>query len=107
MNTERQRHAEAAILAFQKRFMAKQEKGQNEHGGDIWRKPVLEHMAEEILDQWAYYFVLAEHLKQIKQISRGALDYRGDSGEVRYQALAKIFNIVTYGNPEGDLTQGG
>lgn len=94
---------------FSDAYIEKYKKGQAEHGGQFWRKPTLNFMAEEIMDMWAYYHVHQEHVQQIKKLAFDGIAIAvGDSellvplGDNKQKdALLKIYNILEYGNEEG------
>lgn len=76
--------------------------GQREHGGNLWRKPVLDFMGEEVLDMVVYYDVLRRQNDLLKQLCREGMAGSSDS----YQALQSIYNVLTVGNPEGVKEEG-
>ncbi len=101
MNAERQRWNGHTAEDFRKRYLRKQEKGQMEHGGELPRKPCLEQLGDEIVDQWAYYSVLVEHVKEVRRIAWANMQDESLEGTASW-GYEKIYNILTYGNPEGE-----
>ena len=79
--------------------------GQKEHGGCLWRKPMVNHMIEEIIDLSVY---MGTHRVQMLQV--GALLYEAleDMGKLSgytvpgRDAVQKAFNILVVGNEEGE-----
>lgn len=61
MNTDNAAHRDRIIARFSTEFSAKYERGQAEHGGNMWEKPgMLSHAIEEVLDLAAYLYTLDE-----------------------------------------------
>ncbi len=61
MTTEQEAHLDEIKYAFVKAVDAKYRKGQEEHGGNLWKKPgVLEMLMEECVDFWVYAYVLKQ-----------------------------------------------
>lgn len=64
MTPEQIAHRDRILSKFNAQFSAKYEKGQAEHGGNMWTKPgMLEHAIEEVLDHVAYLYTLQEQLQ--------------------------------------------
>jgi hypothetical protein len=65
MSPEQEQHLKLIIGTFSKSMDAKYRKGQQEHGGDLWRKKGLIDMAiEEALDQVCYLVTLKRQLEE-------------------------------------------
>ena len=63
-------HEEEIADWFAKAMSKKYRAGQTEHGGALWRKPMVNHMIEEIIDLSVY---MGTHRVQMLQV--GALLY--------------------------------
>lgn len=76
----------------------KYERGQREHGGDLFRKSVLPHLVEEVVDLVVYVAVLQEQITKIEMLCElGSVAYEGD----KQAFLTAICNLITKGNMEG------
>lgn len=65
MTEEQQQHIDNIIAQFTKLATDKYERGQREHGGDLWRKKhVLDFAIEEAIDQVIYLLTLKTQLAQ-------------------------------------------
>lgn len=93
-----EQHIEAIIEAWAGCIRRKYLRGQEEHGGRLWRKPCLDRLLEEIDDLVVYASVLQDHLLAIEGIARAAVHYEIDPRE----ACEVIVNIIERGNPEGN-----
>lgn len=63
MTHENAAHRDRIIARFSREFAAKYDKGQKEHGGNMWEKPgMLAHAIEEMLDLAAYLYTLDEQI---------------------------------------------
>ena len=71
--------------------------GQDEHGGKLWRKPVLDFMGEEVTDMNVYFHVLKYQNHKMKLIAQEGLQGACDPAV----ALQKVFNVLTIGNEDG------
>lgn len=58
LTSEQQRHIEGIILRFAERAYAKYARGQREHGGDLWRRPVVQEILDESVDLIIYAYTL-------------------------------------------------
>ena len=74
--------------------------GQLEHGGDLNRKPVLEHLAEEATDMLIYTIVFSDQIQQaIKCLEAAKETDRG------WRLVESALNILKHGNPEGEAEE--
>lgn len=89
--------SETLTSEIKKKYMA----GQEEHGGKLWRKPVLGFAWEEVLDLPVYLHVLKQQHDEMKAIALA-----GAQGENSQAACAEIYNILTIGNAEGAREEG-
>lgn len=86
MTEDQEAHLAQIINKFIRRVIAKYSAGQKEHGGNLFDKPNLPMLLEEVLDQVVYGFTLEEQIKKAM----------GECG-----GPTKTFNILKYGNPDG------
>lgn len=103
-------HARRVCIDTTNAVIKKYKIGQKEHGGNLWRKPVINFMGDELTDHIVYFHVLKEQWNEMEKIATAALD--GKSPDMiaavfdYSRALVKIRNILTIGNPEGVKEQG-
>lgn len=83
-------------------LLAKWEKGHREHGGDLFRKPVLHEAIEEAVDQIAYLLVERRQKARVAVLLAEALELAGDLPPAVHDRIRAAFNLVTFGNAEGD-----
>lgn len=96
-------HHVALILdRFAADFHKKYAKGQIEHGGRLWRKPVLPFLVEEVLDFVSYADVIGRQHEVMKEICAEALHHPDHA----LAAIGMIRNILVFGNPEGVVESG-
>lgn len=82
---------------FRAKGSLKYAKGQEEHGGRLWRKNVIHMLGDEILDLPTYYYVLLhQHESAIAELKEGL-----DTREFPHLYMQRAYNILTVGNPEG------
>ena len=63
MNQEHHAHMERIVANVSRDLREKYEKGQREHGGNLWLKPrMLENAIDEVLDLAVYLYTLQEQL---------------------------------------------
>lgn len=64
MTPAQEAHRDRILARVNAAFADKYTKGQQEHGGDMWRKPgMLTHAKEEVLDLIAYLWTLEDQLQ--------------------------------------------
>jgi len=69
MNPEKEAHLKEMQDAFLSLSRKKYEKGQIEHGGNMWEKSgMLENLEEELVDAWHYLQTLKRHIREAKQL---------------------------------------
>lgn len=85
-------HAEALVNTIAEELDAKYEAGMAEHGGHLWRKPLLGHAIDEVLDLAAYLYTLRDQMEEV---------FVRLSGPYTEQKWREARNIMQYGNPEG------
>ena len=88
-------HALAVADNLSTRLVNKYLDGQREHGGRLWRKPVLAFAIEEIIDLPVYMLTLEEQLADVRRLL-GLAMVGGNMTYVR-QAL----DILETGNADG------
>ena len=86
------------MTTFEAAWRDKYMKGQEEHGGKLWRKAVLPFMGDEVLDFVSYFGVLAPQLKRVEEILE-----EGQNGGTNqaFDAIGRALNILRIGNEEG------
>lgn len=79
MNEERHKHLRALVTTLQGQLKGIHERGQREHGGDIWKKACFPMLGPELVDAFTYYF---EHEQRMitwmKYLDKAANALRGD-----------------------------
>ena len=72
--------------------------GQKDHGGLLHRKPgLIQHAKEEALDQVAYLYSLEQQHLGVCDLLREGLAHQ------RWSSVAEAYNILIYGNAEGEV----
>jgi hypothetical protein len=75
MTSEHEKHLAGIIRDLTRDLDSKYRKGQEEHGGALWRRPVWKDAWEEILDLAVYTHTLKMQLSVIAEIAlMGAAD---------------------------------
>lgn len=60
-----QEHKDQLINNFSTEYVNKYNKGQEEHGGNLWEKPsMIRNAKDEVLDQWSYISVIESQIKE-------------------------------------------
>ena len=63
MDAAHTQHLDAIVTDLTRDLRAKYEKGQQEHGGNLWEKPgMLDHAIEEVIDLCVYLYTLKAQL---------------------------------------------
>lgn len=75
--------------------------GDKEHGGKLWRKPIMYFMGEEITDLNVYWQTLKVQWEDVLLLVYAAYTNKDCSSEVR-DILDKALNVLTMGNREGE-----
>jgi hypothetical protein len=73
--------------------------GQVEHGGKLWRKRMMPHVIEEIVDLVVYIFTMHSQLLQIEELLIIALDQHHI--EDMHSYVNDALNVLQVGNVEG------
>lgn len=95
-------HAKHVASRAHQKILDKYRAGQAEHGGDLSRKDVREHIGEEITDLNVYWETHWDHLESIEYHLRAALaNWEGNFGLTATSHIKKALNILTVGNPDG------
>jgi len=93
-------HIEDIINEFSTLAKKKYNKGQKEHGGKLWRKPVVNEVMSEAIDFIIYVSTMLKQIETAKTYLKEFLDegiqINSSSDKVLY-----AFNTLEYGNPEG------
>ena len=93
-------HAEDILNTFFIDAKAKYLAGQAEHGGRLWRKPVLPMLYQEVLDLPIYLLTLIDQIAEVKRLVGVAYWANKDNIEVDAN-LTKAMNILNFGNADG------
>lgn len=73
--------------------------GQKEHGGLLWRKNLIPHIQEEILDLAIYHFTHEEQMGELTRLLRGIIG--ADDLTEAHRLGTMALNLVTIGNTDG------
>ena len=94
MSPEHEKHLAGILADLVKDVSAKYRKGQDEHGGALWRRPVWKDTWDEVLDLCTYVHTLRLQLSVIADLAlQGAADESvaaSDSRESCRQILAVL-----------------
>jgi len=94
MSAEHERHLSGILSDLVKDVSSKYRKGQAQHGGALWRRPVWRDAWDEVLDLCTYVHTLKLQLSVIADLAlRGAADESvaaSDSREACRQILAVL-----------------
>ena len=94
MSSEHERHLSGILSDLVKDVSSKYRKGQAQHGGALWRRPVWRDAWDEVLDLCTYVHTLKLQLSVIADLAlRGAADESvaaSDSREACRQILAVL-----------------
>jgi len=88
MSPEQEQHLSITIGKFIQAVVPKYRAGQKEHGGNLWDKPNLPFLLEEVSDFVVYAYTFKTQLEQALELFKDC-DYEGAR------------NILTTGNPDG------
>lgn len=103
MTNAQKNHMRTVCLDTSKAVVVKYKAGQKEHGGNLWRKPVINFMGDELTDHIVYFHVLKQQWKEMEKIAKEGLNTKVPQAA---DALVKILNILTIGNAEGKREEG-
>lgn len=107
MTKKRIEHLRIIQMDTCKALSVKYLKGQAEHGGSLWRKPVINFMGDELTDHICYFHVLKQQWNEMIEIADSALkipanpEMESPRATGYRDSLTKIRNILTVGNKEG------
>ena len=97
---------------YVEKMRAKYRAGQDEHGGKLWRKPMVKHMIEEVIDLTVYMqtheqqqLALLATLMEAGDILESKVE---DTTAIQARALSLVeaaINIMLYGNEEGEIEE--
>jgi len=95
-----QQHRDEVLERFRSRASAKYDAGQAEHGGRLWRKPVLHMLRDEISDLPFYYDVLEEQQQVVlDHLFSARLTIPRDTPG--WEHIKAAMNVLEFGNAEG------
>jgi len=94
-------HLEGIVSLATNNIRKKYRQGQEEHGGNLWDKPCLEFMHEEILDMIVYYYTIRSQIFEATAELEYGLErfHNGEPDAEMY--FRNALNILTKGNAEG------
>ena len=93
-------HAATVIRRVGYAIDEKYHKGQEEHGGRLWKKPVINMIGQEITDLNVYHDVLVEQWTSVRQLVNDAFLLMSED-QPGFREVYKALNILIYGNEEG------
>lgn len=94
-------HAFDMQLRTTKDMEKKYSAGQREHGGKLWRKPMLKHMWAEIVDLLHYYHTHAYQIEKCIAI----LEAEEKRNNWLTLAEGSVLNILRTGNEDGVMEE--
>lgn len=106
MGEVKYRDALAHIIAINRRkdyaVNEKYMKGEKEHKGRLWRKPVHKYIQDEITDLGIYFDTHMEQMDRAEQLLYEALFPGDELNDVDIMdRVQKAYNILVYGNEDG------
>ena len=105
MITNEDEHKEKILDNFNKKFITKYDKGVEEHGGGLYRKPlghIINWGYDEILDFVCYYSTIQDHIENIKNLAEMGVTGLCDPKS----ACKSILNIIQAGSCDGSQANG-
>ena len=91
-------------------IVKKYEKGQEEHGGKLWRKPIMDYIGEEIIDMVIYWATFKTQWKEllhtIRYLHLLTLDPQTNTTHEIKMLAGKALNLMERGNVEGEEEEG-
>jgi hypothetical protein len=73
MNDERKMKLQALIMALEGQLRGTYERGQKEHGGDLWKKACFPRLKPELIDAFTYAFEHEQRMmKWLKYLSKAS-----------------------------------
>ena len=88
MTEDQNEHLRDIQREFSQSVAGKYKKGANEHGGNLWEKPCINFLGDEILDFVVYYYTLKSQIRRVKAL-------------ILQHEPIKAYNLLEYGNEEG------
>jgi hypothetical protein len=92
-------HVEEIISWIAKKVKSKYYAGQEEHGGKLWRKPMLKNLEEEVTDLIVY--LQTHEMQQLKLIALLTEATHQDNGQDMLPLVRSALNLILVGNEEG------
>jgi hypothetical protein len=97
-----EQHADDIVKWFKRNVEEKYFKGQKEHGGRLWRKPVLSMLRDEVVDAATYFEVLeAQHREAAFHLKLCMDAFNACSPDDAESHAICAYNLLTIGNIEG------
>lgn len=78
--------------------------GQKEHGGQLWRKPVMDFIGEEITDLNVYWYTFVQQWAQLKDMVY-SLYLDEHLPQSLKPKVGAMLNLMEEGNEEGILEE--
>ena len=100
---EFEQHLAEVLAWFSDGVEKKYRAGQVEHGGRLWRKPVLKHAKAEIFDLNVYLQVLDTQWHDVLRLLEEAINKMAvdSTPESTFDIVFAARNIMKYGNADG------
>jgi hypothetical protein len=96
MTPEREDHLGQVKMICAGRIDIKYRRGQAEHGGDLWRKPMLRSLADELTDANVYFATLERRVEDCMSLTK-AIKHNvalGDYGFAGHQ-LDELYSMLS------------
>lgn len=101
-----EQHSDMMAADFAYLMRRKYEAGQKQHGGKLWRKPMLAHMRAEIVDLVNYFLTHEAQVAQAIEILEKFLVSLHIEPELYSTCNAgRALNVLKYGNEDGEFEE--
>jgi hypothetical protein len=74
MTDQQEAHLQYIKERFYLKIGVKYRAGQKEHGGNLWEKPTIKNLSEEIIDLQVYFHTLEDHISYCQGLMRTIKD---------------------------------
>jgi RecJ-like exonuclease len=92
-------HAADVVATLSTAILRKYQAGQSEHGGKLWRKPMLRHLVAEAVDLNVYLMTHIEQIQIVRELLRKALNK--NHAESIKSVVQEALNMLETGNLDG------
>ena len=100
-----EQHIQTLLDTFGAAARKKYDTGQEEHGGKLWRKPIMNYVMDEIIDMVIYWFTFRFQWQELRALLV-SLELRvvddPDVPEDVTETIGRIINLMDIGNPDGE-----